>query len=84
MSEQVEHALRVKQENEDRLLAKAGVIGVGVGLRQRAGHFEDEVCLVVSVRHKLPADQLTDQDLLPPHIDGVPVDVQEVGDVTRD
>jgi hypothetical protein len=39
------------------------------------------VAVVVLVRRKLPASQLSPEDRIPAQIDGVPVDVQEVGDV---
>jgi hypothetical protein len=74
-------ALRIKQTHEDSLLAKANVLGVGVGLRQRRGLTGEQVALVVLVRRKMPASQLAADDVIPHEIDGVPVDVQEVGDV---
>jgi hypothetical protein len=74
-------AVRVKQIHESDLLAKANVLGVGVGLRQRSGEPGAEVAVVVLVRRKVPASQLAPQDRIPPEIEGVPVDVQEVGDV---
>jgi hypothetical protein len=79
--ERTRRAVRVKQDHEPELLAKANVLGVGVGLRQRAGIGETEVAVVVLVRRKLPASQLSPEDRIPAQIDGVPVDVQEVGDV---
>jgi hypothetical protein len=33
------------------------------------------------VTHKVPLDQLAPEDVIPSEIDGVSVDVQEVGDV---
>jgi hypothetical protein len=74
-------AIRVKQEHEDGLLKKANVLGVGVGLRQRRGQPTEEVALVVLVTRKRPAAELAPSDLIPPEIDGVPVDVVAVGDV---
>lgn len=77
-------AVRVKQQHEPALLAKANVLGVGVGLRQRAGASEAEVAVVVLVRRKVPVAQLAPEDRIPREIEGVPVDVQEVGDVRAD
>ncbi len=71
----------VRRAHQDELLVKANVVGVGVGLRQRAGSPTNEVALVVLVRRKVPAHQLAPEDRIPRAIDGVPVDVQEVGDV---
>jgi hypothetical protein len=74
-------ALRVKQSHEDELLSKANVLGVGVGLRQRGGLRGEQVALVVLVRRKLPPAELAPGDIIPSEIEGVPVDVQEVGDI---
>jgi hypothetical protein len=54
-------------------------VGVGVGLRHRHGQRTDQVGLVVLVERKLPPERLLPDDLLPDEIDGVPVDVKEVG-----
>jgi len=74
-------ALRVKQSHEEQLLSKANVLGVGVGLRQRGGQRGEQVALVVLVRRKLPPTELEPDDIIPNEIEGVPVDVQEVGDI---
>jgi hypothetical protein len=74
-------AVRAKQAHEPELLAKANVLGVGVGLRQKSGKGEAEVAVVVLVRRKVPVAQLAPEDRIPHQIDGVPVDVQEVGEV---
>jgi hypothetical protein len=79
--ERTRQAVRVKQIHEPELLAKANVLGVGVGLRQRSGMSGAEVAVVVLVRRKIPISQLALQDRIPREIEGVPVDVQEVGDV---
>lgn len=76
-----ERARRVKQAHEADLLAKANVVGVGVGLRSRGGARTDEVALVVMVTRKLPRAQLAPKDVIPDQIEGIPVDVQAVGEV---
>jgi hypothetical protein len=63
-------------------LTKANVVGVGVGLRSRAGVFTDEVAIIVMVSKKYLSADLTFEDLLPEEIEGVPVDVQEVGEIS--
>jgi hypothetical protein len=77
----VNRAQAVKAAHETGLLRKANVVGVGVGLRRRAGAQSREVAIVVLVRQKLPRSQLSAKDIVPSEIDGVPVDVQEVGDI---
>jgi len=69
----------VKATHEAELLRKANVVGVGIGFRQRGGRQTDEVCIVVSVHEKVPLDQLAPDDRIPAELEGVPVDVQEVG-----
>jgi len=75
-----EQAKAVKQAHEQELLAKPNVVGVGVGLRQQQGKFTDDVAIVVMVSQKKPSPQLKQEDVIPAEIDGVPVDVQEVGE----
>ena len=72
-------AQAVKARHEKELMRKRNVVGVGVGFRKRAGKMTDEVCIVVSVRQKLPRAQLAPQDAIPTVLDGVPVDVQVTG-----
>lgn len=74
-------ASQVKRAHQAELMAKANVVGVGVGFRQVGGQRTETVALVVMVSRKLPATQLAPQDILPREIEGVPVDVQEVGEV---
>jgi hypothetical protein len=71
----------VKQDHEAELLRKPNVVGVGVGLCLRDGKPTGEVGLVVLVRSKLSASELSPDDIIPSEIQSVPVDVQEVGDI---
>jgi hypothetical protein len=57
------------------------VVGVGVGLREKAGQLTQEVALVVMVRKKVPLETLGAKDRIPAQLGGVPVDVQEVGEL---
>ena len=75
------HVRAIKARYEDRLLARPGVVSVGVGLCQQAGTLTDEVCIVVMVREKLPPDNLPPDETLPVEIEGVRVDVQESGEI---
>lgn len=79
--EHFEAAKAVRDAHEQDLMAKPNVVGVGVGLRQQGGHITNTVVVVVMVRHKVKPQDLSPDDLIPPEIDGVPVDVQEVGDI---
>ncbi len=77
-----ERARSVKDAHESELMAKANVVGVGVGLRQRGGAHTDDVALVVLVREKVPRSALAPEDIIPSEINGMPVDVQEVGEIS--
>lgn len=74
-------ASQVKRAHQAELMAKANVVGVGVGYRQVGGQRTETVALVVMVSRKLPLAQLAPKDVLPRRIEGVPVDVQEVGEL---
>jgi hypothetical protein len=39
------------------------------------------VGIIVMVSRKVPSSQLAESDIVPRELDGVPVDVQEVGEV---
>ena len=79
--EQSERIKVVKRLHEDELLSKANVVGVGIGYRRTGGEATRDLALVVMVSSKLPAALLGEQDLIPSSIEGIPVDVQEVGKI---
>ena len=79
--ELLRRVMAVKARHEASLLKKANVVGVGVGYREQDGRLTDEVVLVVNVSRKQPVSQLAPQDVIPPLIEGVPVDVRETGEI---
>jgi hypothetical protein len=79
--DQLERAREVKNRYEGELMARPDVVGVGVGMRQRGGETTDEVCIVVMVKEKHPLSALDAERVLPAVLDGVPVDVQAVGEI---
>ena len=79
MDEKTAKATLVQNKYTDMLLAIPHVMGVAIGLQQKNGVYTDEVCLVVMVDKKVPASELDSQSLIPSQLDGVPVDVQEIG-----
>lgn len=56
------------------------IVGSAQGFRTVAGKHTGEWCAVVYVRKKLPAAQIQSGYLLPQHLDGIRIDVQEVGE----
>ena len=71
----------VKAAYEASLMRKANVVGVGIGLRQHKEEPVSEPVIVVSVTHKVPLSQLAPDDVIPRELEGVPVDVQAVGEL---
>jgi len=72
-------ALRQKMQKD--ILRKANVVGVGVGFKETEGIKLDELSLKVLVRSKAPVSALSEKDLIPKEVDGIPTDVLAVGDV---
>jgi hypothetical protein len=81
LQEQTEKIRRVRRAHEDELMSKANVVGVGVGYRQRGGEPTDELALVVMVNKKVPKYLLAPEDFIPSSLEGVAVDIQEVGEI---
>jgi len=77
-----EHILAVKQEHEDDLLSKPNVVGVAIGYRQIDGESTQTLALVVMVDRKIPLNLLTPEQQIPVTIEDVPIDVQEVGEIS--
>jgi len=79
--EQLRRLRAVKATYESALLHKANVVGVGIGFRQSGQTLTDEPAIVVSVTHKVPRSQLDPEDVIPRELEGLPVDVQAVGEL---
>lgn len=79
--EAVQRALEVKRRHEQELLRKANVVAVGIGHSTRGGFPTKEVCIVVSVKNKVPLSELKPRDVIPAQFENVPVDVVETGEI---
>lgn len=77
--EQIIKVQAIRAAHVASLLAKQNVVACGVGYKISGEQVTDEPSVVVSVIRKLPVAQLTDQDLVPRDLDGVPTDVIETG-----
>lgn len=75
--EQVERARKILTQVRSRWLARPGVTGLDVGLRERDGTLRDEIAIRVYVIAKRPRDCLHPEERFPNEIEGVPVDVIE-------
>lgn len=69
----------VQARHETALLRYPNVVGVATGIRMKRGKPTGEPCLVVYVERKVPRAKLHKSERLPREIDGVPIDVVEVG-----
>ncbi len=72
-------ASEVRARHESELMAHSGVVGVGIGFRQRSGAITEEIAIVVMVVAKRPLPDLEPGEVLPSELEGVPVDVVETG-----
>lgn len=79
--EQMARITDVQARYADSLMQKKNVVGVAVGLStdddDDEAHFK--YCLVVMVSEIVPEYQLHPADEIPEWIEGVPVEVREVG-----
>jgi hypothetical protein len=78
-AEVMEQVRKAKARYETELMQLPNVVGVGIGFKHKNGQPTDEIAVVVNVSQKKPSTDLDEQDRIPPELDGVPVDVQEVG-----
>jgi hypothetical protein len=62
-----------------QLLKRAHVVATGIGYKQTGGAKTETLCIVCSVKEKIPASQLSGQDLVPAVVDGTPTDVVQTG-----
>jgi hypothetical protein len=74
--------MAVMQAHKGELLNKPNVVGVAVGFRQKEGKSTQTLALVVMVDRKIPLELLTPDQQIPVTIEGVPIDVQEIGEIT--
>jgi hypothetical protein len=64
---------------QDQLLRAVTIVGVALGHKVTAGVDTGERAIVVLVERKLPIEALDPAEVVPPAIQGIPTDVQEVG-----
>ena len=77
----IEQVSKIKARYEKKLMRLANVTGIGVGFKHKEGQPTDEVALIVNVTHKKPLTDLGKKDIIPSELEGVSVDVQEVGKI---
>jgi len=63
----------------DELLARPNVVATGIGFKEVAGERAEEIGIVCSVERKVPASELSESELVPRVVAGVPTDVVATG-----
>jgi hypothetical protein len=79
--ENVNAVREAKRLNTARLLGAANAVAVGVGYKITGGVQTDEPAVIVSVKRKMPLDDLAPDDRIPRVIGSVRTDVIETGEI---
>ena len=69
----------ILKENRPQLHGRANVVATGIGYKISQGKKTSTPSIVCSVVKKLPASQLSPQELVPKTVNGIPTDVVETG-----
>lgn len=75
---ELQDMLDAQRHHQLNLLAKRGVVGVGVGLKDPEKG-DNRMSVVAMVDQKKPLAAIREEDLVPPDLEGVLTDVVEVG-----
>ncbi len=67
------------KSNEDVMLKKQNVVGVGIGIKFQGGKSTNRPALITFVTNKQPLTALSKDDVVPETIDGVETDVIQIG-----
>lgn len=74
-----QHLSDLQAKYSEMLMAKANVIGVGLGYAQVNKELTDIPAIVVLVEVKVPLSALSPEDVVPHELEDMRVDVQETG-----
>jgi len=75
----LDDARQIYTEVVSELFQRRNVVACGLGYKITSGKPTGKLSLVVSVTHKMPAVELTSEDLIPPSVSGLETDVVETG-----
>ena len=70
---------QARERHEAKLMAYPNVVGVASGIEARKGKPTGVPCLVVYVSRKVARSKLKKAETIPDSLDGIPVDVVEIG-----
>lgn len=77
--EMLAHATALQAKYTDDLMRKQHVQGTAVGLAKVSGKYTDLIAIIVLVDQKVPESELAPEDIAPRQLEGMRVDVQEIG-----
>lgn len=77
--EMLARATALQARYTDDLMHKKHVQGTAVGLAKVDGKYTDLIAIIVLVDQKVPESELAPEDIAPRQIEGMRVDVQEIG-----
>jgi hypothetical protein len=75
----VDRYMKTLKKAKKKLLGMQNVVGVGVGHKHVRGEDTDRPAYIVYVKKKIPPHDLAREHVLPRQIDGLDVDVVEIG-----
>ena len=75
----LDDARQIYTDVVNELFQRRNVVACGLGFKITSGKPTGKLSLVVSVTRKMPASELTSEDLIPPSVSGLETDVVETG-----
>lgn len=79
MAEELNQIRGILSTNRTQLMKRANVVATGIGYKETGGTKTATLCIVCSVKEKMPASGLAGQDLIPATVAGTPTDVVQTG-----
>ena len=79
MADDVNRIRSVLKSNRRQLFDRANVVATGIGYKEIGGATTDQLCIICSVKEKVPAERLPAQEMLPAAVDNTPTDVIQTG-----
>ena len=79
MADEINRIRSILSAHRRQLLQRSNVVATGIGYKETDGAKTDRLCIVCSVKEKVPAARLSAQDIIPSAVDGTPTDVMQTG-----
>ena len=79
MADDVNRIKKILSTQRRQFFDRKNVVATGIGYKETGGKKTDRLCIVCSVKKKVPAAQLPASEMVPEAIDGTPTDVIQTG-----